>query len=365
MTPPLSIVIVGPSSGAPGGIAQFTQRLGEAMTTHGRIRVVSLARLYPGWTPPGRGSSGSTPTVPESITRATAWSPWTWRRARREIARNAPDLLVVQWWHPVFGPLMRSLLRSANRAGARSVVICHNASPHERFPFARGLTAMALREAGEIVTLSDVVAVEARRLAPQALLAELEHPPNLTVEPAPRRSPREGPASLLFFGNVRPYKGVGDLLDALPHVHAQIPVRLRVAGRFLGSMPQYRQQIRRLGIEHLVDLQDAYIPDEEVAPLFADADLLVMPYREASQSGLIALAAQARTPVVATAVGGLPQALGDDAILVPPRDRDALVAGIVRALRTPPSPPREPAMSWADFSAALIAGSVRTSAASA
>lgn len=348
------IVIVGPASRAPGGIAQFTQRLGEALTTRAQVRVVAFSKLYPGWSPPGRGSSGSAPTVPEHLVRTTAWTPWTWRRARREIERNAPDLLVVQWWHPVFGPLLRSLLRSVNRSGARSVVICHNADPHERFPFARRLTVRALREAHEVITLSAAVTDRVRTLLPQARIRELEHPPNLALETLPQRRRPGQPASLLFFGNVRPYKGLQDLLEALPAVREQVPATLTVAGRFMGSEPAYRKTVRRLGLDDAVALRDAYVPDHEVAALLASADLLVLPYREATQSGLIALAAQTGTPVVATSAGGLPQALGENAVIVPPRDVTALADAIVRAVRTPPPPPVLPRMGWDAFGAALL-----------
>lgn len=354
MSPP-RIVIVGPSADAQGGIAQFTQRLGEALAQQGSVSVVAFERLYPGWTHPGRGSSGVAPTVPQSIVRTTPWTPWTWRRARREVAESAPDLVVVQWWHPVFGPVMRSILRSANRAGARSVVICHNAEPHERFPFSRRLTSIALREASQIVTLSSGVTDKARILAPNAWLTELELPPILDIARVDRqRRPQGRPASLLFFGNVRPYKGLADLLEAIPAIRYRIPVKLTVAGRFLGSAPMYQRAIRRLGIEDIVELRDEYIPDAEVSSLLAAADLVVLPYREASQSGVVALAALAGTPVVATSAGGLQVSLGTNAIIVPPRDHRALGEGILRALRTPPPPPDPPRMGWEAFGTALL-----------
>jgi glycosyltransferase involved in cell wall biosynthesis len=176
----------------------------------------------------------------------------------------------------------------------------------------------------------------------------IPHPPVSVLEPAPNSSPDlwrqridapPGAKVVLFFGNVRPYKGVRDLIDAFPRVRASMNAVLVVAGTFFESIADYRARIEELGLGDSVRLFDEYVSNEEVAPLFALADLVVLPYRSASQSGVIPLAAAFRKPVVATMAGGLPDALAGAGVVVPPEDSDALGAAIVRALQEPPPPP--------------------------
>ena len=155
--------------------------------------------------------------------------------------------------------------------------------------------------------------------------------------------PPDGPV-ILFFGNVRKYKGLGDLIAAMPLVRQKVNARLVVAGTFFEPVERFRTQATRLGLEldRDVRLLSGYVPREQVPDLFALADVVALPYRAASQSGVIAQAALAGKPVVVTAVGGLPEALDGRGVVVPPANPAALAAGIVRALEDPPPPPPLP-----------------------
>jgi glycosyltransferase involved in cell wall biosynthesis len=148
-----------------------------------------------------------------------------------------------------------------------------------------------------------------------------------------------GAKIVLCFGNVRPYKGVRDLIEAFPRVRASADAVLVVAGTFFEPIGEYRARIDELGVADSVRLFDEYVPNEDVAPLFELADLVVLPYRSASQSGVIPLAAALRKPVVATSVGGLPDALAGSGKVVPPENPEALAAAIVEALDETPLPP--------------------------
>jgi glycosyltransferase involved in cell wall biosynthesis len=176
----------------------------------------------------------------------------------------------------------------------------------------------------------------------------IPHPPfsvlNRTPDSAPdlwrnRIDAHADAKIVLFFGNVRAYKGVRDLIDAFPRVTASTNAMLVVAGTFFESIDNYRARIEELGLGDSVRLFDGYVPNEEVAPLFELSDLVVLPYRSASQSGVIPLAATFRKPVVATTAGGLRDALAGAGTVVPTEDPEALGAAIVQALREPPPPP--------------------------
>jgi glycosyltransferase involved in cell wall biosynthesis len=226
------------------------------------------------------------------------------------------------------------------------------------------LTRLALRVADSLVALSDPVASELRRLLPKTPVSVIPHPPFSVLDRAPDSSPDlwrnriDAPPDakiVLFFGNVRAYKGVRDLIDAFPQVAASTNAVLVVAGTFFESIDDYRARIEELGLRDSVRLFDEYVPNEEVAPLFELADLVVLPYRTASQSGVIPLAAAFGKPVVATAAGGLPDALAGAGIVVPPEAPDELGAAIVRALEAPPSPPpRVEQELWASWCEAVV-----------
>jgi glycosyltransferase involved in cell wall biosynthesis len=144
-----------------------------------------------------------------------------------------------------------------------------------------------------------------------------------------------GAAVALFFGFVRPYKGLEGLIDALPAVAARVPaLQLVVAGEFWQPAGAFLSRAAALGVAGRLRLDDRYVPNEEVGDYFAAADVVVMPYRSATQSGVVTLAAEFGRPVVATRVGGLPEAVehGVGGLLVPPGDVPALAEALAAVL---------------------------------
>ena len=200
-------------------------------------------------------------------------------------------------------------------------------------------------------------------MAPRVPVEVLSHPPNLQAPTEPtdrsawrdRIGPLDGPV-VLFFGHVRRYKGLEDLVAAMPIVRERVPATLVVAGRFFTPLRHVRALVERCGANDVVRLHPGYVRGDEVEDLFSCADVVALPYREASQSGIVAQAALFGKPVVATEVGGLAEAVGDLGILVPPASPDALAAGIVQALRDPPPPPAMPPVDWDDWRRALLGG---------
>jgi D-inositol-3-phosphate glycosyltransferase len=345
------VILIGPGPGTRGGIAQFNTELTRRLRETGAAAtILGYRRTYPVFARAGR--QGTDPSarrddVP-SDSCLVPWFPWTWTRAATTLRRESPDVVVFQWWHPITALSSWYVARQARRGGARVVFVCHNAWPHEGFPLAERLTRLALRTAHSIVALSDPVASELRRLLPEVPVSVIPHPPFSALEPTgdsavnvwrDRIDARPDAKIVLFFGNVRPYKGLRDLIDAFPNVAASANAVLVVAGTFFESIEDYRARIEELGLGDSVRLFDGYVPNEQVAPLFELSDLIVLPYRSASQSGVIPLAATFRKPVVATTAGGLAEALDGVGIVVPPEDPDALGAAVVRALREPPPPP--------------------------
>ena len=139
---------------------------------------------------------------------------------------------------------------------------------------------------------------------------------------------------LLFFGYIREYKGLRHLIRALPAIRVARPqAHLFVVGDFWeNNKEEYEQLIRETGAAGDITLVDGYLPDDEVEPYFAAADLCVLPYESATQSGVIQIAYSFGLPVIATDVGGLPEVVldGRTGFVVPPKDADALAKAVVR-----------------------------------
>jgi glycosyltransferase involved in cell wall biosynthesis len=139
---------------------------------------------------------------------------------------------------------------------------------------------------------------------------------------------------VLFFGFIKPYKGVMHLLDAAPLLKARYGqgVRVLVVGDVYGDRQPYRDRIAASGAGDIVSLVDGFVPDEEVEAYFVACDLVVLPYVSATQSGIVQIAYNYDRPVVTTDVGGLPEVVrdGSTGFLVPPGDPTALAAVIAR-----------------------------------
>jgi glycosyltransferase involved in cell wall biosynthesis len=355
------LLFVGPRPDAPGGIAQFETNLIRAVRDECDARVTAFRRLYPRFTRAGRQPLDDS-AVPVDVKVSPVllpWSPGSWNRAVDEIHEFGPDLVVIQWWHPIAALAARHVADAAAANGAKVAFVCHNSTPHERFPFAGSLARAALDRADQLLALSDPVAADLRLLAPSTPVDVIAHPANIGAQaPGSTAAWREriaaGGPVVLFFGNVRPYKGLEDLVATMPLVRRRVPATLVVAGRFFRPEEGIRRLAREYDIEDSVRIFPDYVPAEQVGGLFEIADVVALPYRSASQSGIVAQAAFFGKPVVATAVGGLPEAVGDRGVIVPAHDRAALADGLVRALLDPPPAPIAGA-SWQDWRHALLA----------
>jgi glycosyltransferase involved in cell wall biosynthesis len=182
---------------------------------------------------------------------------------------------------------------------------------------------------------------ELKQFLPRALYRHVPHPVyNIFGAASDKDSARAAlglsdERIVLFFGYVRRYKGLHVLLDAMPHLLSHFPVRLLVVGEFYDNEQAYREQIRTLGLEHAVTLHSDYVPNERVGAYFSAADVVVLPYLSATQSGIAQIAYNFDRPVIATDVGGLAEVVldGRTGYIVPPGDPEALAEAIARFYR--------------------------------
>lgn len=340
----MRFALVGPAHPYRGGISHYNSLLAErlALASH-EVLLVNFARQYPRFLFPGRTQEDESEDAirAESERLLDPLSPASWRRAADRIASFEPGLALFQWWHPFFGPAYASVAnRLLKRSGVRSAFICHNVRPHERSLVDRFVTRRAFRSSSGFLihAESDRAALEALR--PGAPVAVNPHPTYDVFrrgEAVDRATARArlglGPEkTVLFFGNVRPYKGVPHLVDAMALVRRRIDCRLLLVGEFYFDKAAILRRIEEKGLSPHVTVVDRYVPNEDVKLWFGACDAVCLPYVSATQSGIAQIAFAFERPVIATDAGGLPEAVAHErtGLVCRAGDPRSLAAAIVR-----------------------------------
>lgn len=330
-----------------GGLAQYNALLASELSARGhRVDFVSFTRQYPSLLFPGRTQMDSSedPVRFPATPLVDSIDPFSWFRAGSFLARERPDGVIFKYWMPFFAPAFGTIARRVKRRhpGTRVIALLDNLIPHERRPFDLALTKWFVGTVDGYIAQSKSVAEDLERVFPGARCKLVPHPVyHLFGAPIPKEEARRrlglapGEPLLLFFGFVRAYKGLDTLLEALPLVRRELPARLLVLGEFYEPRADTDRQIARLGLESAVDLRDSYVPNEEVGLWFAAADVVVLPYRSATQSGIVPIAWQLERPVICTDVGGLAEVVEHDrlGLVVPPEAPRELAQAILRYYR--------------------------------
>lgn len=341
----MRVALLGPTHPYRGGIAHYTTLLARALAARHDVSIVSFSRLYPGFLFPGTTQFDSSeeailpPVTPERLLDSVA--PWTWGATGLRLRAIAPDLLIVPWWHPFFGPSLGKAARVARPRGAKApkrVFLCHNVEPHEPTPVDRALASYGLGAADGFLVHARA---EADRLRPRLKGRPVRvHPhPSYEIFSARRPSREEARARIgaegrviLFFGYVRAYKGLADLLAALAIARPDAWDLLYVVGEFYEPRERYEAALQHPALRGKVRVVDRYVANEEVAAYVAAADVVALPYRTATGSGIAQVAFGGGTPVIATRAGGLEEVVeeGITGLLVPPSHPGELARAIER-----------------------------------
>jgi glycosyltransferase involved in cell wall biosynthesis len=340
----LRLSIIGPVYPLRGGIALHSAGLAATALERGHeVRVLSFRRMYPALFFPGRSQldPGPPPASYASFHVAQVLdsiSPPSWWRAGSMLAAHRADVVVLQRWHPFFAPGLAVLARAARRSGAAVVWLVHNVRPHEtRAAFPRPLLTLGMQRSDLYLMHARSVAAELQALLPgircEVFAMPALAPPVAPVDPAAARRDlgiADDEVVFLFLGYVRAYKGVDELIEALAHLSPTGPRwRAIVAGEWYVERSAVERAIARPPLAGRVVLDDRYVPGPEVARYLAAATVVVAPYRDGSQSGVVPLAYAHGKGVIATRVGGLAEAVSDETgLLVTPGDAAALGAAL-------------------------------------
>jgi glycosyltransferase involved in cell wall biosynthesis len=282
------------------------------------VLLVSFSRQYPNWLFPGssdRDPSVDGLAVPDAQFWIDSLNPLTWFATFARILRYKPDRLILQWWSAYWAPVWL-VMGGLSRATLKCPVIqiCHNVVPHEWHWYSELAAWIGLRWGDLYIVHSASEAQELRRFVGSAEIRVRNIPKydvflahRLPKTVARQRLQLGGDVPvLLFFGLIREYKGLEDLLEAMPAVRVSYPeVKLLVAGEFWDDRDLYTARVGSLGLKDAIAFDDRYIPNEEVAVYFSAADVLVAPYRSVTGSAVIQTGRSFGLPIVTTRVGGL------------------------------------------------------------
>lgn len=318
-------MIIGPAHPLRGGLASFDERLARAFKEEGHnAEIYSFSLQYPNFLFPGTTQFSDEPPPADIKIRTVINSvnPLNWIKVGNELKKIQPDLIVVRYWLPFMGPCLGTILRRVKKNGKTKIVcIADNIIPHEKRPGDLTFTKYFIKPVDAFITMSEKVLSDLRSLEKNKPAQQVAHPlydnfgekinsteakKNLGIEPEQR--------IMLFFGFIRKYKGLDLLYEAIPYIK-QNPelkdLRLLVAGEFYEDAKPYADLAEKLDIKDRLILKTSFIPNSEVRNYLSAADLVVQPYRNATQSGVTPLAYHFEVPMVVTNVGGLPQLVPD------------------------------------------------------
>jgi glycosyltransferase involved in cell wall biosynthesis len=316
----MKIIIIGTVHPYRGGLAAFNERLAREFLKEGHeVEVYTFTLQYPSFLFPGKTQFSDEP-APEGLKifrKINSINPFSWLKVGRSIRRKKPDLAIFCYWmsfmSPCFGTIARQIRKDSS---ITQLGLIHNMIPHEPNVLDRLLPSYFVNTMNGFVTLSKSVIQDVDKfdkhsspklfsphpiydhygeiMARETALQHLKLPTNKEY--------------VLFFGFIRSYKGLDLLLDAFADERLKnMNVELIIAGEFYQDASVYTEQIERLGIANKVHLHTDFIPDSKVNQYFSACDIVVQPYKSATQSGVTQIAYYFDKPMLVTNVGGLPE----------------------------------------------------------
>jgi glycosyltransferase involved in cell wall biosynthesis len=337
----MKIALIGPVYPYRGGISHYTGLLCRALSQKHEVTMISYKMQYPQflYKREQRDYNNRNFQIEDTQYWLNTANPFNIISVAHRIRKLAPDVVIIQWWHPYFAPCYYLLCKFLKKIPV--LFTCHNVFPHERFPLDRFLCKMVLKQGNYYIVQSHSDEKDLLSMKADAEYIVTPHPTYnaFKMQGMSREDARkllnvgQETPMLLFFGFVRAYKGLIYLLDAMKEITQRITdIQLWVVGDFGEDREEYLEQIEHNGLKDYITLVEGYIPDREVEKYFAAADLVVLPYTSATQSGIAQIAYGFETPVVVTDVGGLPDVVTDrqTGYVVPSRNAHAIADSVVR-----------------------------------
>lgn len=320
------------------------------------MQIFTFTMQYPDFLFPGKTQYSDSPAPKDlKITRTmNSIAPWSWWKTARALKKAKIDVLVIKFWIPLMAPCLGTIARLARRQGIQVVSVLDNVIPHEPHFWDKWLIRYFIRSVDRFVAMSESVRQDCLKFLPRDKQDRVKLSPHPLYdnfgEAVEKRKARtelglpQDKTILLFFGFIRDYKGLDVLMRAYaealhnkqqPNLAAQ-DLLLVVAGEFYNNGEQYKQLEQELGLEGTIAWHTDFIPDERVRLYFSAADLIVQPYKTATQSGVTQIAYHFERPMLVTNVGGLAEIVPNGKVgYVCPVDEHAIAQALVQFAEMP------------------------------
>ena len=296
-----------------GGIAQFGDSLYLSLSNKCRVLAVNYTRLYPRIFFPGttqyvskhdRNRNVHSNRIIDSV------NPISWRKTVRLVKQFKADVVLVSYWMPFFIPALGSIAGKLRKSGIKTVALMHNVTAHDKIPMQNRLLGKFADKFSGFIVLNSKSAEELRTIKPDAIQQVIQHPfydhygDRLDTITAKEKLGISSESNvILFFGFIRPYKGLDILIEAMKYLDDKYV--LLIAGEPYGDFSIYEKLISDSDLSSKVIRHVRYIPESEIPLFFSASDVCVLPYRSATQSGITGIAYHFDLPVIASGAGGL------------------------------------------------------------
>ena len=316
------IILVGPAHPFRGGIAAFNERLAhEFQKEEHELVIYTFTLQYPALLFPGKTqfSESEKPDLDIKVS-VNSINPLNWFKMGKRIRKERPDILLFKYWTPFMAPCFGTIARIVKKnRHTKIITIVDNMIPHERHFYDTWLTKYFIKPVDAYIAMSQSVYDDIGRFDPKKTKKLSPHPlfDNFgeklhRAEALQRLDLEDGYTYFLFFGFIRSYKGLDLLIEAFADERLRrFPVKLIVAGEFYENEKPYLDAIQRYNLSNYVVLRTDFIPDEQVKNYFCAADLIVQPYKNATQSGVTQIGYHFEKPMLVTNVGGLAEIIPD------------------------------------------------------
>jgi len=317
----MRVIIIGPAHPLRGGLASYNERLAKQFIDEGNeVTIYTFSLQYPSFIFPGT-TQYSTESKPSNLTInvcINSINPFNWIKVGNNLKNEKPDLVIVRYWLPFMGPCLGFILRQIKKNKQTKIVcIADNIIPHEKRFGDKAFTKYFVQPVDAFITMSDKVMTDLKLFAPTKPTQLVAHPlydnfgEKVSKEEARLKlGIKNEELILLFFGFIRKYKGLDLLLNTMKIIkNSNFNIqnsKLLIAGEFYEDRKAYDEQIEKLDLQESLILHTDFIPDSEVKYYLCAADVVVQPYKNATQSGVTPLAYHFEKPMIVTNVGGLP-----------------------------------------------------------
>jgi len=338
----MKITILGTAYPMRGGIAHYVALLYEHLKKKHEVHVISFSLQYPKILFPGKTQEeqGEETIKVTGDPLMNTINPFSWIKTAMHIIENKPDVLIFKYWMPFFAPCYGTitLLTKIFNKNIKVVYICDNIIPHEKRFGDSLLTKYAFLTVDGGIVQSDSVERDFVSLFPKKKFINTPHPVytifgnKLEKNMCKKDLKITDEKVILFFGYIRAYKGLDILIEAMPEILRSVTLKLIVVGEPYEKDDKYFNLVEKLDLKNNVVLKTDYVPNDEVGKYFSACDIVVLPYKTATQSGIIQIAYNFDKPVIATDVGGLAEVIknGETGFIVEPNNPKKIAEAVIK-----------------------------------